>query len=321
MILEKQVINMYKGLAFTRCDDNGTAYYFSNDDFEGLNKESYPFTSSMGHTLQGYIYSYPDPIEGRIIVFDHGFFGGHLSYMREIEMLCRHGYTVFAYDHTGCMESGGESPNGMTQSLRDLNDCLVTIKKDNRFAGLDISVMGHSWGGFSTMNIPSLHPEISRIVVMSGFVSATLLIEAFFGGILKPYRKAITELEKKANPDYFGFDGIKTLSETKAKALLIYSSDDKLCRKQVHFDRLKSALSNKENIKFILEENKGHNPNYTKDAVKYLQEFSEKRTTLSKKNLLTTNEQKKEFVNSFDWKRMTEQDEKVWNEIFKALDE
>ncbi|MBE6783626.1 MAG: alpha/beta hydrolase [Ruminococcaceae bacterium] len=320
MIFEKKVIDIYKGLAYTRCDDNGTAYYFSEKDFEGLRKENYPFVSSMGHTLQGFIYSYENPIQGRLIVFDHGFFGGHRSYMREIEELCRHGYTVFAYDHTGCMESGGETPNGMVQSLHDLNDCLLTIKKDSRFENLDISVIGHSWGGFSVMNISALHPEISHVVVMSGFVSAEMIISSFFGGILKPYRKAIIELEKKSNPDFFPYDGIKTLSETNAKVLLIYSADDNLVRKQVHFDKLKNALSGKENIKFLLEENKGHNPNYTCDAVKYLGEFTAKQTALSKKKLLTTDEQKKKFVNSFDWKRMTEQDEKVWNEIFRCLD-
>ena len=321
MIFQKQVINMYKNLAFTRCDDNGTAYYFSNEDFPGLKKESYPFLSSMGHKLQGYIYNYDERNNKRLIIFDHGFFGGHRSYLREIETLCRHGYTVFTYDHTGCMESEGETPNGMTQSLCDLNDCLCTIKKDERFKSLDLSVIGHSWGGFSTMNISALHPEVSHVVVMSGFVSATMLIESFFSGILKPYRKAIIDLEKKANPEFFGFNGIETLSKTKAKVLLVYSANDKLCRKSPHFDALKNALQGKENIKFILEENKGHNPNYTEDAVKYLGEFTAKSTTLSRKKLLTTDKQKKEFVNSFDWKRMTTQDEKIWNEIFKTLDE
>ena len=321
MIFEKKVVDIYKGIAYTRCDDNGTAYYFSSDDFEGLNKESYPFVSSMGHKLQGYIYSYANADEKRLIIFDHGFFGGHRSYMREIEMLCRHGYTVFAYDHTGCMESGGETPNGMVQSLHDLNDCLCTIKNDERFRNLDLSVVGHSWGGFSTMNISALHPEISHVVVMSGFVSAEMIIGSFFSGILKPYRKTILELEKKSNPDYISFNGIRTLSETKAKVLLIYSADDKLVKKSIHFDALKNALDGKENIEFILEENKGHNPNYTCDAVKYLGEFTAKQTSLSKKKLLTTDEQKKEFVNSFDWKRMTSQDEKVWKEIFRKLDE
>lgn len=83
--------------------------------------------------------------------------------MKEIERLCRAGYAVLSYDHTGCMESGGTSPKGLAQSLCDLNDCIKAIKADTRFLGIDISVVGHSWGAFSTLNITSLHPEISHI--------------------------------------------------------------------------------------------------------------------------------------------------------------
>ena len=141
MIFEKQIVNSFKGMMHTRCDDSQTVFYYSHKDFNGLNAEPYSFTASAGHKLQGYIYSYPNCIDERIIVFDHGFGGGHRAYMKEIEMLCKHGYTVFAYDHTGCMESGGESPNGMSQSLCDLNDCISTLKKDTRFSSLDISVI------------------------------------------------------------------------------------------------------------------------------------------------------------------------------------
>ena len=59
MIFEKQVIKMYKGMAYTRCDADGTAVYFSAEDFPGLKKESYPFTASAGHTLLGYLYCLP----------------------------------------------------------------------------------------------------------------------------------------------------------------------------------------------------------------------------------------------------------------------
>ena len=174
MVFEKQILNTYKSMMYTRCDDKQTVFYFSAKDFEGLNCEPYKFKSSLGHDLQGYIYYYDDPINDRLVVFDHGFGGGHLAYMKEIEMLCKHGYRVFAYDHTGCMESGGETPNGLAQSLCDLNDCISAIKNDERFAGLDISVMGHSWGAFSTLNISALHPDISHIVAMAGFVSVSL---------------------------------------------------------------------------------------------------------------------------------------------------
>ncbi len=318
MIFEKQIINMYKGMIHTRCDDNGTAFYFSVADFPGLQSEAYSFKASAGHTLKGATYHYENPIPGRLIVFDHGFGGGHRSYMKEIEMLCRHGYLVFAYDHTGCMESGGESPNGMAQSLCDLNDCIEALKADMHFARMDISVMGHSWGGFSTLNISALHPEISHVVVLSGFVSVEEIIKTFFAGLMKGYRKPILEIEQASNPRFFKFNAVESLSSSDAKVLLIYSADDQMCKK-VHYDILKSGLDSKENIRFLLVDRKGHNPNYTEEAVKYLGEFGKARAKLLKKKNLTETD-KASFVASFDWNKMTEQDETVWKRIFECLD-
>ena len=307
-------------MAYTRCDDNGTAYYFTTKDFKGLVAEPYSFVSSKGHKLQGYIYSYENPIPNRIVVFDHGFGAGHTAYMKEIELLCKHGYLVFAYDHTGCMESGGETPNGMAQSLCDLNDCLTTLKNDPRFANLDFSVMGHSWGGFSTLNISALHPYISHIVVLSGFVSVEMLVNSYFGGILKPYRKPIMALEKSSNEEFIKFNAIETLKNSNVKALLIYSDNDQLCSKKVHYDALVEELSNSANVKFMLEKRKGHNPNYTREAVEYLGEYLSAKNNLTQKKKLDTKEQKSEFVASFDFDRMTKQDERVWNAIFEHLD-
>ena len=318
MIFEKQIVNMFKGMMHTRCDDTETVFYFSPDDFPGLKTEPYSFTASAGHTLKGYIYSYGNPIPGRLVVFDHGFGGGHRAYMKEIELLCRHGYLVLAYDHTGCMESGGETPNGFSQSLCDLNDCICTVKNDARFSGLDISVMGHSWGAFSTMNIAALHPDISRIVAMCGFVSVTDIVGTFFSGPLKGYRKAVLALEKESNPKFYEYNAVSSLSGSGVDALLIYSEDDAMCRK-VHYDILAEGLAGKQNVRLMLVQNKGHNPNYTQEAVKLLGDFGKARAKLAKKKNATKKE-KAAFVASFDWEKMTEQDEAVWAEIFKHLD-
>ena len=305
-------------MIYTRCDDTETVFYFSADDFNGLKKKSYVFKSSMGHTLQGYIYNYESPISNKLIVFEHGFGGGHRAYMKEIEMLCRHGYTVLAYDHTGCMESGGNDTNGMSQSLCDLNDCINTIKKDKQFSGYDISVIGHSWGGFSTLNISALHSEISHIVALSVFVSVEEIVNDFFSSAMKPYRKSIMKLEREANPDFVSYNAVESLKSSNTKALLIYSSDDPLV-KQRHYEILKNELSAHENISFMLLSKKGHNPNYTEDAVKILGEFSVARAELLKRNDLTK-EDKKLFIKSFNWTAMTEQDEIVWKAIFEHLD-
>ena len=318
MLFEKQIVHMYRGMMYARCDDTETVFYFAPEDFPGLQAEPHSFAASGGHTLQGYFYQYENPVPNRLVVFDHGFGGGHRAYMKEIHMLCKHGYRVFAYDHTGCMESGGETPNGLSQSLCDLNDCIAMLKADPRYAGTDISVMGHSWGAFSTLNITALHPDISHIVAMAGYVSVPEMIGTFFSGLLKGYRKAVLAVETESNPRFIAYNAVETLSRSKTKALLIYSENDSMCPRK-HYDILHAGLEGKDNIRFLLLPNKGHNPNYTEDAVKYLNEFGKARAKLARKKGLTA-EEKAAFVASYDWERMTVQDEAVWAAVFEHLD-
>lgn len=315
MIFEKKIVEIYKQTAFCRCDNDGLAYYFTEKDFEGLKKEPYEFQSSMGHRLQGFFYYYDNFKNDKLVIFDHGFGPGHTAYMKEIEKLCKEGYKVFAYDHTGCMLSGGVNINGMAQSLHDLDDAIDEIKNNPLYSGLDLYVMGHSWGGFSTLNIASIHKEIKKIVVLSGFVSVKDLILTNFKGLLKGYRKAINEVEFNANPKYYNYDGVESLKNSNVEALLIYSDNDHLCNKS-HYDKLYNNLLNSENIKFILEHNKGHNPNYTVKAVNSLNDYLKKKN----KALKDKNINKEQFVESFDFNQMTEQDELVWNVIFDHLE-
>ena len=318
MLFEKQILDSYKNQMHTRCDDTETVFYYSHEDFAGLHRHPFPFPASAGHTLQGYLYAYDSPKSDRLIVFDHGFGGGHRAYMKEIELLCRHGYRVLAYDHTGCMESGGDTPGGMAHSLCDLNDCLCAVKADAHLSSLSISVMGHSWGGFAALNISPLHPDVSHVVVLSGFVSVEELIKGFFPGLLRGFRKPVMKLERASNPVYVNANAIESLKNSTTKALLIYSKDDALCNRH-HFDLLKSAHAKRPNTRFMLLSGKGHNPNYTTGAVARLREFTSARAKLLRKPNLTDRE-KAAFVASFDWNAMTAQDESVWSAIFSHLD-
>ncbi len=316
MLFHKTIEKLYQAQIYRRCDETGMVHCFSYQDFPGLKQKAYRFKSSLGHNLQGYFYHYDNYDENRLIIFEHGFGGGHRSYMKEIELLCRAGYLVFAYDHTGCMESGGESTMGLAQSLHDLDDCVKALIQDETINTEDISVVGHSWGGFSALNIVSLQPVIKRIVVISGFISVERMINQNFSGILKGYRKHILKLEAETNPYYVGYDATKTLVNFDVKGLLIYSDNDHLVRKDMHYDALSEALKDKENIELVLLHDKGHNPNYTSAAVSYLSELSEK---LKKVKNLKTEQEKEQFKNSFDWNKMTEQDEEVWNQILEFL--
>ena len=74
-----------------------------------------------------------------------------------------------------------------------------------------------------------------------------------------------------------------------------------------------------ENVTLMLTSNKGHNPNYTEDAVKYIGEFGKARAKLLR-NKKASKDDKARFVESFDWHRMTKQDDVVWDKILKHLE-
>ena len=319
MLFEKQIEAMYRANLFARQDNAYGIFYFSPADFPGLQVHPYAFPARAGHTLQGWFYHYDDPIPGRLVVFDHGMGNGHRAYMTEIERLARAGYLVFSYDHTGCMGSGGENTNGFAQSLSDLDACFTALKAEPALAGRRFSVMGHSWGGFSTLNIAALHPEITHVVSMSGFVSVEMIVSQTFGGLLRLFKGGILDMERKANPDFVDFNGIESLKNTDAKVLLIYSANDSVVHKNPHYDTLYGALKDRPNIRFRLEMGKDHSPNYTADAVAYKTDFFNAFNEAVKKKKLTTREEQEAFMARYDWHRMTAQDPSVWDAILDAL--
>ena len=321
MLFEKQIKNAFRAKVYTRADDKGIVRYFSPEDFDGLSVTPYSFPAHEGHTLHGYFYSCGElRSQKRIVIFDHGMGGGHRSYLREIEMLARHGFLVFAYDHTGCMTSEGKTTGGFAHSLSDLDAALSALKKDPAFYGVSFSVVGHSWGGFAALNIPALHPDVTHVVALAGFRSVEGIVKSTFSGILSPYRRAILASEYEENPRFSSYDAITSLCDTDAKILVIHSKDDHTVSFKEHFDVMERALSWRPNIHFLPLSGRGHNPNYTEDAAAYLAEFLTALKRRAKSGGLDDREEHRAFLKSFDWHRMTAQDETVWEEIFKTLD-
>ncbi|MBO5221541.1 MAG: alpha/beta fold hydrolase [Clostridia bacterium] len=319
MIFGTLVEKLYRQRVYQRQDISPLTFYFSPSDFEGLHWEEFSFLGHKGQKLNGCFYSYDNPDPNRLIVFDHGMGSGHRAYMREIEILAKRGYLVFSYDHTGTATSEGENINGFAQSLNDLDHCLKVLKETDRCKDRKIAVMGHSWGGFSTMNIGAIHHDITHLVALSGFISVTQIVNQSFTGILRPYRKMIYGIEEKANPDYVAYNGENSLKNTAAKVLLIHSEDDPVVKASYHFDLLKKSLQDQENITFLTLQGKKHSPNYTLDAVKYKDEYFADLSEKIKNNALTE-ANAEEYKATFDWWRMTAQDKEVWDKIFAHLE-
>lgn len=319
MIFEKKIVAKYQQTLLTRHDPDGILFYFSKEDFPGLCCDEHSFTGDKGQRLSAYLYYKGEPRTDRIIVFDHGMGNGHVAYMQEINVLCDGGYTVFTYDHTGTRCSEGEHIGGFSQSLSDLDKAIKYVKAMPEYQASTISVIGHSWGGFSTMNIPAIHPQITHVVSLSGFTSPKAIQEQVLTGFLKFYRKAIYAAEREAFPKYAKFNACTSLKNTKTKALIIHSRDDAVCLFDNHFEELRRSLAGNQNVAFLAVDGKGHNPNYTAEAVRLKDEMTASMKDKIKQKKLETEEEKAAFQSSWDWKKITEQDMDVWGEIFKFL--
>ena len=134
MIFEKQFLSKFEKRAYARADDTGAVFYFSAADFPGLSATPFSFPAREGHTLSGYFYESEGTPRRRTVIFDHGMGGGHRAYLREIAGLAGAGFRVFAYDHTGCWESEGDTTGGFCQSLSDLAT-LLEIKPNSLIFG------------------------------------------------------------------------------------------------------------------------------------------------------------------------------------------
>jgi len=317
MKLKEAISRAYRAALFCRQDPQRAVGYLSAEDFPGLIETPYPVASSGGYPLSGRFYEYDGAIEGRVVVFEHGMGPGHRAYMREIELLASHGYRVFTYDHSGCAESGGEGCGGFGRSLCDLTDCMRALLADPALEGVTFSVIGHSWGGYSTMNIGTLSDRITHLVAMSGFASVERMVKQQFSGLMTPSRSLILDMERRANPNTFSVDGAQSLKETKAKVLLIHSPDDPLVSYRRHFKYLMRQLEGQENVSFLTVPKGKHNPSYTLDAIAYKDRFLRELGKLNSRP--TTEAEQDAFRESWDWMRMTEQSDEVWNLILEHL--
>ncbi len=319
MLFEKFIVNTYQSTLCTRYDGSPLLSYFGVGDFEGLMREGHTFRGDRGQILQGYFYFYGERRTDRLTVFDHGMGAGHNAYMKEIERLCRAGHTVFAYDHTGCMESEGAHIVGFAQSLNDLDHALRAIRALAEYKGAALSVIGHSWGGFATLNIPALHPDVASCVALSGFIGVGALVDQLFSGMMRPYRRAILAAEREANPYYSTFDARQSLADTNTRVLVVHSVDDATVKSKFHFDPLQKALFQNTRVRFLRVEGKGHNPNYTAEAVAYLGEMNAALQKGFKKKAFSTEEAQAAFCARWDWHKMTEQDEALWKTVLDFL--
>ena len=307
----------YAAKMLVRYDEDPGVKHFGVEDFEGLKREEYSFVSGENR-LAAWFYYYPAPRKDALVVFEHGLGNGHTAYLREIELLAKRGFLVFTYDHTGCMRSEGESVQGFARSPMDLDNALRAVEAEEALRGRKILVVGHSWGGFATLNVGAMHPEVTAAVAISGFRSARAMLAQSVPFFARFLVSRIMKIEEKNNGKYAHLNAVESLKKGGVPTLVIHGDRDPV----VHFGRhfLPIERAKLPNVRLLPVSGRGHSPHYAPEAEEYMTEFFRERARRAAAGGLT-GEELVAFADSFDFWRMTEQDPEVWKEIISFLEE
>ncbi len=305
------IINLYKKNFLQRYDKDGVIPYYCAADFPGLVCEEGSFRNSAGTEIRYFTYCYEGYRADRLILFCHGLGPGHTAYLAEIDTLCKAGYRILTLDYTGCDASGGERLTSANAPTRDAIELLEHLKPKE-----EIIPIGHSLGGYTALNVAHLRPDVTRAVIISGFVSISDMMMGFVK--LRILADSVKRFEKKLDPKYGSIDNYAYLRTTTDKLLWIHSSDDPVV--EYKYNAVPVLRTGNPNVRVITVEQKKHNPQYTKEALDNMNAWIGEYNRLVKEKTLETLEEKKAFFSDKPIGRMTAQDPAVYEEILRFIE-
>lgn len=262
------------------------------NDFEFLKKQDVEFADYKG------AFYYKEKSD-KVIFLLHGYGAGHQAYLTEINNFCSNGYAVFSFDYSGCQLSGGRTGTFYT-AVKDAEKAYDYLTK--RYDFKHLYLFGHSWGGYVALILAS-KIKCDKVVALCPLDSAN----AFFSKInnAKKLNKILPVFRKTYLWFNFGSDAnissYKIAEKINIPTLVIFGEKDAF---------ITARPFKNPNIKTIVYKNKAHNPYNTEQAEKYLNDCVIE---------LNKAEDKKEFLKTVDYKKITEEDDSVMNDIFKFL--
>ena len=304
------ISHFYKKAFLIRYDKDPAIPYYCVDDFPGMNVEKNTFTNSNGETIHYFFYYYNSPKSNIVALFCPGMGPGHSAYFSEINELCKAGYKVLTLDYSGCGESSGKTMFSVNAPTRDTIELLNLLQLKE-----EIVVIGHSLGGYTALNIGNLRSDITKIVVISGFLS----IENEMLGIVKSKfaAKRVKKFEQKNDSEYGYLDNLEYLKTTNDKIMYMQSTDDKMVAYEYALGIVKEL--NRPNIECIVVENKGHNPLYTYEAYAYMNNTFYEYNKLIKEKTLDTIEKRIDFFADKSIAKMTDIDQELMGKILEFI--
>ena len=306
------LIKLYNDNFLQRLDKDPAIPYYSYQDFPGIDYETNSFTNSLGVKLNYFFYSYPGYNKDKIIFFCPGLEPGHTAYLTEIELLCKSGYKVLTMDYTGCGSSEGEKLPAINRPTLDVIELLEHLKLKEK-----IILIGHSLGGYTSLNVINKTPFIKKAVIISGFIDIASEMMGFVK--LRILANVFKRYENKLNPEFKKVNNWKYLKKTEDDLLFFHSKDDSMVKYK--YNAGKVAKIKNPHIKCYIYEGKKHNPNYSKEGLDFMNMTMGGYYQLLRDGQLQTLEERKEYFSDKPIGKMTAQDKDVWKIILDFIKE
>lgn len=250
--------------------------------FADYSEEDYPRDivkiPSAGSELTTYIFAAKE--SKGLVVFCHGLGGGTELYINEIIALVDRGWTVLASDFTGSFSTEGPSIKGFPQSVIDLNNILTWVEAQERFSGMDVMLIGHSWGGYAVTNVLNYGThDIKAVVAVCPVYGAykfigqqTIDMLGFLGYIEYPYGCLYQFMKFGRAAAFNAVDGI---NKSDIPVMIVIAENDRTVKGNDSLLTYKDKIKNP-NATFVIRSGEGQGThNYvfrTEAAYRYVQE-------------------------------------------------
>ena len=302
--------------AFGKRLDSTNLHFFTKEDYNGLESTPIEFKSTNDNTLRGYIYYYDYPTYKGVLVFAHGLGVGHLQYTHEINHFAKLGFKVVTYDNTGCAKSDGEATGGLPQGIMDLRSCLDFIKTRDDLKNYKKVLCGHSWGGYSTINVLPFVKDEDNVLCAVAMGAPFNSSEALYEMVTKTSKVLsftgffISLIEKNKYGQIAKMNTLASLANVDIDIMLIHGTKDHIINYESNFKFVEDNLK-KDNVTYLTVENKRHRPNISDEATAY-DELIGKELREFKKG---SNKEIKEYYDNINYHKLVEFDDNVMKQI------
>jgi|SRR5690554_2349517 len=210
--------------------DPATSTEMSYRDLTGHYPQELVRFSSGNNSLQGYLYH--NPLSQGLVVVVHGLGGGADSYLPEIKYFLDQGWSVFAYDATGCYDSEGDAVGGFPQGVLDLDAALRFVANNPAVNHLPILLFGHSWGGYSVANVLHFDHDIAGVVsIAAPNSSMEIMVEQgsqMVGSVMHFLRPFAWLYERISFGATVSLTAVDALNKANVPALIVHGTDDQV---------------------------------------------------------------------------------------------